>query len=550
MKKVGVVVLLLLLVLSSLFGAEAIKRGGMLRVTPMKQGVLIQNFNPFSPNSLEVAVGCFYETLVFYNQGTGKFHPWLATAYEWSNDLKELTFTLRDGVVWNDGTPFTIQDVLFTMELGKKFPGLNIAPIWKQGLVDVVARTSNSVTFVFDRVNTTLIYRVADIFIVPRHIWKDVEDPLTWTGNLQPVGTGPFVYEAGSFTEQSFKVIKNPRYWQIAPDGKPLPYIDGIVYISTTNEQVGLRLARGEYDWAGYFVANIDEVYVQADPEHHKYWLPEGNLVYLNLNNLREPFNNYNVRYALNFALDNKEITRIMASGAVPSSPGWVKTPFLYLAKEALDKAGIEYDPDYTKELLEKEGYRLNAKGIYEKAGKALSFNLYVPTGWTDWIMGCEEIARQLKEVGIEAIVTQAAWPSPYVDDYLYYGNYEMCLGISVTGAGPYFQLEYIAHPRAWAPLGERSANYYGMRYKSEEIGRLLDSYTQEPLESKRDEIMKKALSLFLKDSPSVPLFFNPTWYEYNTKLFVGWPSEEDPYCFPSPNGMHKLPLLLKVHLR
>lgn len=550
MKKVWLVSLLLLVLVSSMFFSAEIKRGGMMVMTPMKQGVLIQNFNPFSPNSLEVAVGGFYETLIFYNQGTGKFQSWLAKDYQWSTDLLELTVTLRDNVYWNDGMPFTVQDVLFTLELGKKFPGLNISTIWSQGLVALEARSSNSVTFIFDRVNTTLLNRVADIFMVPRHIWKEVADPLTWTGNIQPVGTGPFVFEAGSFTEQSFRVLKNQKYWQIAPDGKPLPYIDGIQYISTTNEQVGLRLARGEYDWAGYFVANIEEVYVKTDPENHKYWLPEGNLVFLNLNNLREPFTNKNLRYALNFALDNKEITRIMASGAVPSSSGWVKTPFLGLVKDVVKEMGFEYDPDYTRELIEKEGYKLNSKGIYEKSGKALSFELFVPTGWTDWITGGEEIARQLKEVGIEAIVTLAAWPSPYVDNYLYLGNYEMCMGVSVTGAGPYFQLDYIAHPRNWAPLGERSANYYGMKYKNEEIGKLLDEYTRQGDEAVKDEIMKKALKIFIKDSPSVPLFFNPTWFEYNTKRFVGWPNADNPYCFPSPNGMHKLPVLLSIHLK
>ncbi len=550
MKKALILALVLILVTSTLFFAQEIKRGGILRMTPMKQGVLIQNFNPFSPNSLEVAVGCFYETLIFHNMGTGRFEPWLGTEWQWSDDLLELTIKLRDNVFWNDGTPFTVADVLFTMELGKKNPGLNISTIWTQGLTDVIARTHDSVTFIFDRVNTTLLNRITDIFIVPRHIWKDVEDPLTWTGNIHPVGTGAFMFEPGSFTEMSFRVSRNPNYWKMGVDGKPLPYIDGIHYISTTNEQVGFKLARGEYDWAGYFVANIDEVYVKANPEHHKYWLPEGNHVYLNLNNLKEPFDNFNVRRAFNYAIDRPEVTRIMASGAVPSTAAWVKTPFLPLAERALQEVDIEYDPEYARDILEQEGYRLNSRGIYEKNGKALSFDLYIPTGWTDWITGAEEVSRQLRDIGVEAIVTQAAWPSPYLDNYLYYGNYEMCFGISVTGAGPYFQLEYISHPRNWAPIGERSPNYYGMRYQNEEIGILLDEYTRQADEAKKDAIIEEVLSLFLADLPSVPMFFNPLWFQYNTTYFVGWPNADNPYCFPSPNGMQKMPVLLTIHSR
>jgi peptide/nickel transport system substrate-binding protein len=43
-------------------------------------------------------------------------------------------------------------------------------------------------------------------------------------------------------------------------------------------------------------------------------------------------------------------------------------------------------------------------------------------------------------------------------------------------------------------------------------------------------------------------MFFNPTWFEYTTRNFVGWPSADDPYAWPSVIGMQKMPILLAIH--
>jgi len=548
-KKIFLAVLIVALVISGTLFAEEIKRGGYVRMTPMKQGVLVQNFNPFSPNSLEAVVGCFYETLIYYNPMTGETVPWLAESYEWADDLLSVTFDLRNGVQWNDGEPFTAEDVLFTARLGKENKALDTSGIWSQGLKRVESSSADSVTFHFEEVNTTILEYFSNVFIVPKHIWSKVDDPLTWTGNKNPVGTGAFIYKEGSFTELSYTLDSNPDYWKLGEDGKPLPYIDGIKFISTTNEQVGFKLANDEYDWAGYFVANIDEVYVKSDPEHHKYWLPEGNLVFLNLNNLKAPFDDPEVRRAIAYALDPAEITRIMASGAVPANISGLQSQFLDLADPALDEFGVVYDPDYARMILEDAGWEMNNNDIFEKDGEEMSFKLYTPTGWTDWVTACEVISSQLKEAGIEAVVTQAAWPSPYKDN-LYTGNYRMCMGISVTGTNPHYQYTRWMHSENWAPLGERTANYYGMRYKNPVIDEALEAYKKETDPEKQAEWMKIAVAEFLEDIPSVPLFFNPVWFEYNTIRFVGWPNADNPYALPRPGGMHKLPVLFNIHLR
>ena len=522
------------------------KRGGFLRMTPAKQGVLVQNFNPSSPAALDSTVGCFYETLIYFNQANGTANPWLAEKWEWSKDLKTVTFQLRDGVKFNDGNAMTAEDVVFSIMLGKGNKSLDISGLWADGLQSVVA-AGNNVSFTFDQVNVTTLEKFGSLVVVPKTVWSKV-DPLTWTGNLNPVATGPFMLEQGSFGEQAYKLVRNPRYWQKGKDGKPLPYIEGVQYITTTNEQVGFKLMAGEYDWAGYSLPSIQN-YVDANPSTNKYWFPEGNLVFLYMNNLRPPFDNVKVRKAIAGAISQREITRKMSPSPAAATMSAVKSGFADVAKAGMAKHDIKRDPGKAKKALEAEGYRLNGKGIYEKNGQALSFKLYVPTGWTDWIGAAETIAAQLKDIGVEATITQAAWPDPY-QMALEKGDWEFALNFISVGSTPHTEFSRWVESVRFAPLGERSMNLSNMRYKNPVIDKALDAYRAEPDPGKQKQYMSTVVEQFMKDTPCVPLFFNPVWFIYNTKNFTGFPSAQDPYAWPVLQGMQKAPILLRLQKR
>ncbi len=525
--------------------AQAPARGGILKMTPSKQGVLPKNFNPFSPAVLESALGCIYESLLYFNNANGTANPWIAEDWKWSSDLKEISFTVRSGIKFNDGSALTADDVVFSAMLGKGNKALDMSGLWSEGLESVVAE-GNKVTFKFSKVNVTTLEKFGGLFIVPKAIWSKVADPITWTGNDNPVGSGPFIFDPTSFNEQSYKLVRNPNYWQKGTDGKPLPYIDGIQYVSTTNEQIAFKLMNGEYDWAGYSLPNAD-AYVAADPANNKYWFPEGNLVFLYLNNLRAPFDNANVRKAFAAAVSQRDITRKMSPSPVPADMTAVKKSFSAIAADAKSKYNITYDKTKARKLLEGEGYKLNSRGIYEKDGKALSFKLYVPTDWTDWIGAAETVATMLKDVGIEAIITQSAWPVPFQTS-LETGDYDMAVSFITTGTTPYYQFNRWLYSANYAALGQKATIFSNMRYKHPDIDKNLEAYRSEPNPDKQKAYMSAIVSQFMQDTPCVPLFFNPTWFEYTTKNFVGWPNADDPYAWPSVIGMQKMPILLSIH--
>lgn len=542
-----VFVLAFVLLTSTTLLAEDVNRGGIVEKTANVQGVIVKNYNPFSPNALHNTFGGFYETLVLANTHLGEIEPWLASDHYWEDDLKTLVFELEEDVYWNDGEKFTADDVVFTLGLGKEHEEISQAGIWDSGLLEVNARDDYTVEFVFDEVNTTVMPSFGSIYIVPEHIWSDIEDPAGWSGNEDPVGTGPFVHDEGSFQEMSYRMVSNPDYWQLGEDGEPLPYIDGVQYVGATgNEQAAMEIISGDVDWGTYFIANIDQTYVSRDPQNHNYWLPEGNIVYLSLNNGQEPFSNRNLRRAIAMGLDQERITEIMGSGAVPSNPAGVKSGFVDWIPEEAEENMVEFDPLKAREMIEAEGYEENSSGIYEKDGEELSFDLYVPTGWTDWITATEAISDQLAAVGVEASINQVAWPSPFMDN-LIEGDYHMSMGYANSGFSPFYQFDNILPSRLSAPIGESADNHSQVRYENETVDQAFRDYRKTDDEEEQRELIGTILTEFTDDMPMIPLFFNPTWFQYNTSNFKGWPNENDPYTSPNTAGMTKMKIFLNL---
>ena len=198
MRKIRPIVVLLLLALLVPFAAQA-------RVAAQDQPMIEtlagggfgggsnpqSNFNPYVPATRLSPFGYIYEPLVITNGINCEQVPWLATEWTWS-DPQTLVFTIRDGVTWSDGTPFTAADVEFTFDMLYNHRPLDERGLWRY-LTDVTAAPPQ-VTFSFKEPGAYLFNPLVETHIVAKHIWETVEDPVTFT-NDQPVGTGPFLLQ-------------------------------------------------------------------------------------------------------------------------------------------------------------------------------------------------------------------------------------------------------------------------------------------------------------------------------------------------------------------
>ena len=291
--------------------AEAI-----LTAFPTETTAFVENFNPFNTSTrLETTEDFMFEPLVIFNvlQG-GKPEYRLAESFAYNADLTAVTFKIRDGVKWSDGQPFTANDVLFTFNMLKAHPELDLNAIWTQ--IKGVTVADNSVTIDFNTSNSGLIYKLVQVYVVPEHIWKDVADPVTFTNSEHPVGSGAMT-EITRFTPQEYMQCRNPNYWDAANlfvDCMRFPQIAG-------NDQTLTEVTKGELDWFGSFLPDIEKTYVGLDADHNAYWFPGGSMVVFNLNlqtknaGNHEAFNDLNFRRAFSMAMDRQAMVDIAGYG-------------------------------------------------------------------------------------------------------------------------------------------------------------------------------------------------------------------------------------------
>ncbi len=171
---------------------------------------LVENFNPFLTATEMHGTNLIYEPLELRSPIDGSFAPYLATGHTFSGPTK-LVFTLRQGVKWSDGQPFTVADVTFTFALLKKYPALDAAGIWAQ--VSAVTSTADTVTVTFKKPNVPFAGVVAATPIVPKHLWASVANPAKYA-NTKPIGTGPFILD--QFAPTQYSLRKNPNNWESA----------------------------------------------------------------------------------------------------------------------------------------------------------------------------------------------------------------------------------------------------------------------------------------------------------------------------------------------
>ena len=275
-------------------------------------GPLTDNFNPWAPTSALNTLGAtamIYEPLYQFDLAQpGTDYPWLATSYAWSDGGRQLTFTLRSGVKWSNGTPFTSADAAFTFGLLKSNPAINTNAI---PLTGVSAPTSSTVVLTFSSPQYADFYYIATTYMVPRSVWRKISNPATYA-NPKPVGTGPYLLS--TFSPQEFDLTASHTYWQ-----RGLPKAHELRYPAyDSNDSANVALASGTLQWAGNFITGLKQVYVSKDPAHNKYWFAPQNTVTLVPNLASGPTASLAVRQAISDAISRATISQDGEAGAEP----------------------------------------------------------------------------------------------------------------------------------------------------------------------------------------------------------------------------------------
>ncbi|HET8905882.1 MAG TPA: ABC transporter substrate-binding protein [Ktedonobacterales bacterium] len=508
--------------------AKHVVHRNYITVVANASGDYTQSFNPYNTSNLTTSQGVIYETLLFFNRGDESITPWLASGYQYSSDLTQVTFTIRSGVKWSDGQPFSSDDVVFTLNLLKKYPAMDLNGLWNQ-ITSVTAPDPSTVVVKLKAPFTPLLWSLGgQTYMLPKHIWSTVGDASTYA-DANPVGTGP--YKLKSFTPQLVVLTKNPNFWQA--DKVKVQEVRYPAFDSNTSAELAMN--SGTVDWAAIYTPDIQKTYVNRDPAHNHYWFPPSDILMLFVNTAKYPFNQLAVRKALSLAIDRNKLSKVAESGYEPlASPAGIVLPNdqKFMAPQY---ANLQFtmDTNAAQQQLASAGFTKGSDGIYaDKNGKKLSMRLDVVTGFTDWITGAQIIASNLKALGIDVnvnTISQDAW-----QNNLSMGTFDISLCWTNPGPSPYFIFDALLRSTNSAPVGQAANSNYE-RWNDPAVDRLLDQFAQSNDLATQQQAMAGIEQVMVDQLPSIPLLNEPYWYEYNTSSYVGWPDAGHLYAEPSP---------------
>jgi peptide/nickel transport system substrate-binding protein len=455
------------------------------------------NYNPFSANRLG-PMWTIYDTLMTVNGYDCSEVPQLATSYQWATP-SELHLTMREGVRWNDGEPFTAADVAYTFTVIKDNAALDLTGVAAH-LVSAEATSDTEAVLTFDAPTTFDTAKLLGTFIVPEHVWSKVADPVTYTAE-EAVGTGMFTIK--SFTPQRLVVEKNPNYW----DADKVDVAE-VRFIKDGESQINqLNLTKGMYDAQYMYVPDIENTFVKADPEHYHYWFAPGSPISLYMNTAKAPFDDLSFRTAIMYGMDKETLVKQAGEGyttiasqtslVVPGMDDW-------LDPSIPDKGIIGFDADKADSMLTDAGYLRDAQGKrLGKDGKPMSFTFITPQGWDDWTRAAREVEGDFEALGIDVTVETPQYETLEVDRRQ--GNYDLLFGVRGGSCSMFQNFDEPLNSANTAPIG-KDATTNESRFSDPEVDALLDQLRSAATAEDQKPIVAELEKQMIEKVPFVPL--------------------------------------------
>ncbi len=250
----------------------------------------------------------------------------------YSPDFMSLTVTLRQGVAWSDGVPFTAADLVYTVETEMKYEQFNTHNFFVENVESVTALDDYTVKFDLkaanSRFHTTFLDRWGCVRIFPKHIFEQQEDPVQFTFNPY-VGCGP--YKLHSFDPQgSWTAWEKREDWDKSPTGimygEPVPKYIIYQFFADEGAQILAQLTH-ELDVSELSADGLKALLAQSKTSRaYQPTFPfvvnnDPCITGINFNTAKVPFDNLDVRWALTLAIDIVEYTSIAVDSSGTLSP-------------------------------------------------------------------------------------------------------------------------------------------------------------------------------------------------------------------------------------
>jgi peptide/nickel transport system substrate-binding protein len=495
---------------------------------------ITQDFNPYATTAAPYgmgATGLIYEPLIQFDLAnpTVKYY-WLATNYSWGNGGKAITFTIRQGVKWNNGTPMTTADVVYSYQLVKDNTAINLG-----GLdISSISSSGDTVTLTFPTAQYTNLEEIAGIAVLPKAVWSTAGNPATFT-DANPVGTGP--YMLGSFTPEGYTLVKNPYYWQSS-----LVKVSKVYFPVYTNNQGALNaLYSGQITWTGNYIPGLQQKFVDTSPAYHHYWEAAGGDESLEGNMTKWPMSELAVREAISLAVNRTVLASEGEAGLENpelNSTGLTQPTFsAWSAPVTSDTFSGTSNASAAEKVLEQAGFTKGSNGFFQKGGKTVAFTIIAPTAYTDMAEVDSIAAQELQQAGIDATfqgLTVNAWNQDVSD-----GDFQVTEHWSNGGITPYNM--YNGWLNSTLATGSAATGDFERMSDSTVNAELATLGSANTVAQQTTDLVP--LENYVKANlPVIPLTTASEWFEYNSQNFTGWPTQQDPYDSGQPSGTNNGP--------
>ena len=522
------------------------------QTSPLQGG---DNWNPYVRGS---AVGWGYtefsDVLTLLNYGSGEIENWLAESLTPNEDHSVWTLKLRAGITWQDGTPFTADDIVFSTELQMNNDALGQHFPYQEWIESVVKVDDLTVIYNLKKPNVRFkLERFSDNicgvdYFVPKHIWENVEDPATFKNfDLEkglPMGTGP--YKLAKVTENETIWVRNDNWWAAEIGLKKLPEPKRLIMSYNGTEEVRLATAiEDDYDALHDITFGSFQALVEQNPnwiafqDEMPFVWPDPCARSLTVNNSIEPWNDKDMRWVLNYVMDRQQIIDIAYEGT--SIMGPYPFPLYPSMQKFADLVPAETIAKFTQPNLAAAEEILIAKGYektgnyWSKDGEELGLEIQVYEGISELERVADVYGEQLQRFGINAVKVNLIGGT-WVDN-LDTGNYETQSGWQTCGSivEPWNTLRTLRADEV-PPAGERHQLPQSNRFRwhNAEFTELVDQISklgwEDPL---LFELTARALEIYYDEIPAIPTAQSKKLVPFNTTYWTNWPTIDNYYQRP-----------------
>ncbi|MCU0637010.1 MAG: ABC transporter substrate-binding protein [Methanothrix sp.] len=439
-----------------------------------------------------VRMSLIFDTLVWKNE-TG-FVPALAESWEYLADEKAYVFHLREGVTWNDGEPFTAQDVAFTYQYIKDHPYQ-----WVDSSVveNAEATDDRTVKITLTKDYAPFLDQVAGTLpIMPEHVYEDVSDPASFTDTTALTGTGPFKLVDYNKAQGTYLYEANENYYQGEPKVKQ------IRFVKVSAEMSAAALENGNVDAASVPGETVDDLkdkgFVVVKGSHD--WLAK-----IMVNHRKAPFSDAKFRQALYYAINRQDLVDTGLRGY-----GLAGSPGLYASDNQWynpDQEQYSYDPLMAGQLLEELGYeKKDGSQYYTRVSEPESIELLAAPATE---RQGELIVQQLDQAGIKVNLRSV---DPKTLDSLV-GGWQFDLALSGHGG-------LGGDPAILNKVVLDQSSFNSARYdENSELNDLLESQVEEMDPARRKDLVDSAQEMLAEDLPALPLYYTDSYWASNDKV-------------------------------